>query len=229
MPTWTTTAKVTRYLPTNYATYLTTSLANLIDQASEITYGDLSPRYWAFPDATDTPDTPEIIQVTVAYLAAHLARLELGRANEIELVAEGTANNLLALYHDRIQRLKAEDAAERIQVPLETISGEPLVLGTSPYASYQHIFAPGTDVEGTWTPVGLEGFEVLPESVVVSGYKQGSDYAAKFYPEFRAWMFDRYNGALVDDVQITSYQIDYLKRREISKPETRYGIELVRG
>lgn len=228
MASWTTTARVARYLPTNYATYLTTPLASLITQASDIAYGDLSPRYWPFQSAGSDPDCPEIIQATVAYLAAHLARLELGRSNELTVGDNQEASNLLMLYHDRVERLKSEDNEKRIQVPLLTISGEPMTFGTSPHYSYQHKLTPGADDEGDWASIGLTGFEVIPESVQIAGYKNGVDFAAKFYPEFRCWMLDRYNGSIVDDTTV-SYDVDMMRRREISKPESRYSIEMVRG
>ncbi|MCA9759613.1 MAG: hypothetical protein KDA27_27705, partial [Candidatus Eisenbacteria bacterium] len=124
MASWTTSAKVTRHLQTNYASYITTSIADLITEASNIAYGHLTPRYWPFPDATDSPATPDMVQFAVAYFAAHMAELELGTANSIAVVDNVRANNLLALYYDSIERLMSDDETRRAQVPPTVVTAE---------------------------------------------------------------------------------------------------------
>ena len=221
MASWTTSAKVTRHLQTNYASYLTTSVANLIIEASDIAYGHLTPRYWPFPDATDTPETPVIVQNAVAYLVAHLAMLELGRANEIAVPDNNQANNLLALYYDSIERLMSDDETRRAQVPPTVVSAETCDFGgDTDLGDNRYKFDPGG--------LGLEGFEVVPEATRIATFQYGTDFGVVFRPDFRGWLLERYNGDIADNASVT-YVVDWLKRREITKPESRYGIELIRG
>jgi hypothetical protein len=200
---WTTTTKATRYYPTADTGSLVTAIASLITEASAIVHGDLSEVYWGFPDVTDTPATPDIIADVTAMKVGILAQTELGNLNRQDVVGE-QLRWLIGHYQTMIDGLRD---GER-NVPQVTVSAEAMTFGTDPLDDNEYAFDPGA--------LGLDGFEVVPESVRVSGFEYGFDFDVRFNEHNRSWVLVRHDSGIVDTTEVT-YKISYRKPREKAK------------
>lgn len=204
MPVWTTAIRVQRGLSGADEADLTTPLETFITDASALAQADLDPIYWAFPAVTQTPATPLFIQQLVADKVISMARMELGQVSELNPEQNPEGWSYAQRYESAIAALRTGTA----MIPQETITAEAMTFGTDPYDDNEHAFNPGA--------LSLDGFEVIPESVRVTGYEFGHDFTARFNEHNRSWVFVRYSGAIVDATTVT-YKISYRKAREKGK------------
>lgn len=189
-----------------------TSIADLVTEASEVFAADVQPRYWPFTGVTDDIPTPIYVQKAVAYLARSYAYEILGRANEMELADEGSSTNTMGHY----LRMKAELMADPpgAQIPEIIVVDEVLTFGTDPLTADQHRFNP--------EDLNMEGFEVIPESVEITGKQHTVDFDTDFSKKDRAWLLTRCDDTIVDGDTVT-YRISFLRRREVDLPVANQG------
>lgn len=213
MAIWTTETKANRYFPTADTGSLVTAVATLITQASDLVAADLAEVYWPFPNVSQTPATPEVIQDLTAMRVGLLAHAELGTNNRF-----GAEADSFVRLDNAYRALKKELRERSTVIPQVTISAEVLAFGTAPYDDNEHAFNPGA--------LGLDGFEVIPETVRVSGYEYGHDFTARFNEHNRAWVFLRYTNNIANGATVT-YKISYLKPREKGKAPALDSTEMI--
>ena len=199
MATWTTSAKVERYLLASHGLTLST----YIDEASDYVAAHLDTQYWRFPDAGSTPDCPEIIQAVTALRAAYMARMALGTTNRFD--QEGTTQQLKADFLEELAALKNGST----QVPPTLITGETIAYGDGdPWGITQHVF---------W-PAQTDSFEVIPGSARIADQKVPEDFDVFWSEANQRWYLQSYNTtAIVDGVSTVSYEISWFRRRDVDQ------------
>lgn len=219
MSTWCTPEQAGRSLPEGYATLLTskgTSIEDLITEASDECESALSPRYWPFPDVDgDAPFvTPTIVQVAVSYLAQHKANEVIGAYNNVDF---DDNTNLVSPYSHYLQRVNGlmmdTDGPFRLQIPTVSVTEEA-------------DFSESDDYE--LSPSVPGGYDIIDESVEITGFSYGDDFEVNFSKELRGWVVTRLTDDIADDASVT-YSLSYLRQREVDKPARRRGGVLILG
>lgn len=211
MPTWTTVNRVQRGLSDEDQAILADvgiTLFDLVRDASAIVETDLEPLYWSFPDVTgadgQTILTPVYVQNIVALKAISLGKMSVGQLSEINPQDDGAQQTYEARYLARVNDLRTNAA----NIPVVRVTGEAMTFGTDPLGDNEYKYNPQS--------IGLAGFEVIPESVRVTGYQNGIDFDSRLSVRDRGWLFVRYDSAIVDATTV-SYDFTYRKQREKAK------------
>lgn len=222
MADYTTKAIALRGTPTGTEALLVdegVTVETLVTEASEQFAADVQPRYWPFPAVDATYPTPTYVQVCVGHLARHKVLHILGRENEMEITEDPNSLNSLAQYTRMKDALMTDPP--QAQIPEVVITAELMSFpGVDPLHSDHYIFDPAS--------MGLEGFEVIEESVKVAGMQWKADFDVCFSQPDRAWLFVRNNAAIVNETPVT-YRISFLRRREVDRPVSRKGGRFLRA
>lgn len=195
MATWTTTARVERYLPSSHGLTLST----YITEASDYVAAQLDSQYSTFPDVSATPATPEIIQTVTALWAAYQARLALAVSNRFNV--EGTTEKLREQFDLELARLR--DGS--VQVPPTRITGEVIAFGDGdPWGESDHNFWPSRTLP----------FDVVPGSVRITDQQVGLDFTVDRNAANQRWYLRAYSADIVEGVSTVSYEVSWFRRHD---------------
>lgn len=210
---YTTYAKVIAEFPASPPASLTQAVVDaVIADASRYLDGRLVD-YIDFPDIAASPHTPDVIEQITRYLAAWECQGRVAVLNRSQPATQG------AWFRERAEELIQMLNDGRILIPNESVSSETLTYGS------------GASGDLMTTQAKLAKACIVPETVRIATpsteTEQGRDYIIGYSAGHRTWVYEGWT-TLGQAATAVSYEYNYLRQREIVKPQVGWG-NLARG